>query len=82
MIYSPPCRPRCPCLSFFSRKEIKVFDENLPRFYNGLQCEPNGSWSKKTVSVQTVQRALNDSRRSIRVLSSEKIAHLINKNKV
>jgi len=21
--YSPPCHPRCPCLSFFSRKEIR-----------------------------------------------------------
>jgi len=27
IIYSPPCHPRYPCLSFFSRKEIKVFDE-------------------------------------------------------
>jgi len=26
IIYSPPCHPRCPCLSFFSRKEFKVFD--------------------------------------------------------
>jgi len=25
IIYSPPCHPRCPCLSFFSRQEIKVF---------------------------------------------------------
>jgi len=29
IIYSPPCHPRCPCLSFFRRKEIKVFDEAL-----------------------------------------------------
>jgi len=30
--------PICPCLSFFSRKEIKVFDENIPEFSpdNGL----------------------------------------------
>jgi len=48
IIYSAPCHPRCPCLSFFSRKEIKVFDENIPAFspYNGLQWEPNGSRSK------------------------------------
>jgi len=26
IIYSPQCYPRCPCLSFISRKEIKVFD--------------------------------------------------------
>jgi len=32
IIYSPPCHPRCPCLSFFRRKEIKVFDENIPAF--------------------------------------------------
>jgi len=34
--------------SFFSRKEIKVFDENIPGFspYNGLHWEPNGSRSK------------------------------------
>jgi len=43
-----PCHPRCPCHYFFSRKEIKVFDENIPGFspYNGLQWEPNGSRSK------------------------------------
>jgi len=37
VIYSPPCHPRCPFLSFFSLKEIKVFDENIPGFslYNG-----------------------------------------------
>jgi len=48
IIYSPPCHPICPCLSFFSQKEIKVFDENIPGFspYNGLQWEPNGSRSK------------------------------------
>jgi len=26
--------PRCPCLSFFSRKEIKIFDENIPGFFS------------------------------------------------
>jgi len=48
IIYSPPCHPRCPCISFFSRKENKVFDENIPGFspYNGLHWEPNGSRSK------------------------------------
>jgi len=48
IIYSPPCHPRYPRLSFFSRKEIEVFDENIPGFspYNGLQWEPNGSRSK------------------------------------
>jgi len=46
IIYSPACHLRC--LSFFNRKEIKVFDENIPGFspYNGLQWEPNGSRSK------------------------------------
>jgi len=34
IIYSPPCHPRCPCLYFFSRKEIKVFDENIPGFFS------------------------------------------------
>jgi len=34
IIYSPPCHPRCPCLSFFSRKEIKVFDENITGFFS------------------------------------------------
>jgi len=32
IIYSPPCHLRCPRLSFFRWKEIKVFDENIPRF--------------------------------------------------
>jgi len=32
----------------FSRKDIKVFDENIPGFspFNGLQWETNGSRSK------------------------------------
>jgi len=34
IIYSPPCHPRCPCLSFFIQKEIKVFDENIPGFFS------------------------------------------------
>jgi len=36
------------CLSFFSRKEIKVFNENTPELspYNGLKWKPNGSRSK------------------------------------
>jgi len=34
IIYSPPCHPRCPRLSFLSRKEIKVFDENIPGFFS------------------------------------------------
>jgi len=34
IIYSPPCHPRYPCLSFFSRKEMKVFDENIPAFFS------------------------------------------------
>jgi len=48
IIYSPPRLPRCPSLSFFSLKEIKVFDENIPGFspLNGLHWEPNGSRSK------------------------------------
>jgi len=33
IIYSPPCHPRYPCHSFFSGKEIKVFDENIPGFF-------------------------------------------------
>jgi len=32
IIYSPSCHQRCPCPSFFSRKEIKVFDENKEFF--------------------------------------------------
>jgi len=29
IIYSPTYHPRCPRHAFFSRKEIKVFDENI-----------------------------------------------------
>jgi len=49
-------------LSFFSRKEIKVFDENIPGFspYNGLHWEANGS-RFKWFQFQ-LQRALNDTR--------------------
>jgi len=43
IIYSPPGHPRCPRLSFFSRKEIKVFDENIPGFSS---MGTNGSRSK------------------------------------
>jgi len=67
IIYSPPCHPRGPRLFFFSQKEIKVFDENIPGFspYNGLQWEPNGSRFKRQFQckLQTVERALNDFRR-------------------
>jgi len=28
------CHPRCLCLSFFSLKEIKVFEENIPGFFS------------------------------------------------
>jgi len=44
-VYSPPCHPRCPHLSFFSQKEI---DENIPGFspFNGLHWGPNVSRSK------------------------------------
>jgi len=34
IIYSPPCHPRCPCHSFFSQKEMNVFDENIPGFFS------------------------------------------------
>jgi len=33
IIYSPPCHPRCPCLSFFSQKErflMKTFQDFCP----------------------------------------------------
>ncbi len=33
ILYSPSCQPRCLCLSFFSRKEIKVFKENISEFF-------------------------------------------------
>jgi len=58
IIYSPPCHPRCPCLSFFSRKQIEVFDENIPGFspYNGLQWEPNSSRSKNLHFFSTEER--------------------------
>jgi len=48
LIYSPPCHPGCPCLSFFSQKEIKVFDENIPGFspYNGFHSVPDSSRAK------------------------------------
>jgi len=57
---------------------MNVFDEKNSRIfspYNGLQWEPNGSRSKRKFQckLQTVQRALNDSRRLNRVLSSETI---------
>jgi len=51
IIYSLQCYPRCPCLSFFSLKERKDFDENIPGFspYNGLGNQmvqgPNESFS-------------------------------------
>jgi len=50
-------------LIFFSRKEIKVFDENITGFFS-MQWTSMGTKRfkvQKTVSVQTVQRALNDS---------------------
>ncbi len=34
IIYSPSCHSRCSCLSFFSRKEMKVFEERIPGFFS------------------------------------------------
>jgi len=57
---------------------MKTFQDFSP--YNALQWGPNGSRFKWQFQckLQTVQRALNDTRWWIRVLSSEPIAHLIN----
>ena len=81
MIYSPPCHPRCSCLSFFSRKEMKVFEENIPGFFSILWTSLgfNGLKVQIAVSVQ-LQRALHDPRRGIRVLSRETIGHFLKKN--
>jgi len=85
IIYSPPCHPRFPCHSFFRRKEIKVFEINIPGFFS-IQCTLLVTKRFKVQKqfpgkLKTVQRALNDSRRWIRVLSSETIAHLKKKKK-
>ncbi len=34
ILYSPLRHPRCSCLSFFSCKEVKVFEENTPEFFS------------------------------------------------
>jgi len=34
IIYSPPCHPRNPCHSFFSQKEITVFDGKISGFFS------------------------------------------------
>jgi len=53
---------------------MKTFQDFSP--YNALYWAPNGSRSKRQFQykLQTVERALNDSRRGIRVLSSETMA--------
>ncbi|KAI2644935.1 Secreted and transmembrane protein 1 [Labeo rohita] len=33
-VYSPPCHPRCSCLSFFSCKEIMFFERNISGFFS------------------------------------------------
>jgi len=57
IIYSPQCHPRCPRHSFFSQKEIEVFDENIPAFspYNGLQWGPNESFSAASKGFKRLQ---------------------------
>ncbi len=60
------CHPLCLCISFFSWKQIKVFDENIPGFLS-IYLAPMDSKRLKvkiTVSVQ-LQRAINDTRRWI-----------------
>jgi len=44
--------------SFFSRKEIKVFDENIPGFSLGTK-----RFKVKMRVSEQLQRALNDTRR-------------------
>ncbi len=63
--------------SFFSRKEIKVLDENIPGFVSIklVSMDSKQLKVKMTVSV-LLQRAINDTRRWIRALSSETISHL------
>jgi len=47
-IYSPPYHPRCPCLSFLSRKEIRFLMKTFQDFSpcNRLQWYPNVPRSK------------------------------------
>ncbi len=57
---------------------MKTFQEFSS--YTELQWTPNG-WRSKLVSVQ-LQRAINDTRKWIRVLSSKTIGHLKKKKKI
>ncbi len=79
-IYSPPCHQKCSCLSFFSWKEIKVFEENIPGFFSikGTSIGINELKVQIAFSVQ-LQRALHDPSWGIKVLSSEKIGHFLKK---
>jgi len=60
-LLTPSCHPRCPCHSFFSRKEIKVFDEKIPGFlpYNGVGTKRFKVQMR--VSTDYERKTLNDS---------------------
>ncbi len=80
IIYSPPCHPRCSCLSFFSRKEIKVFEKNIPGLFSILWTSMGANVLKVQIEVSMqLQRALHDPSRGIRVLSNEMIGHFLKK---
>ncbi len=80
IIYSPPCHPRCSCLSFFSRKEIKVFEKNIPGLFSILWTSMGANVLKVQIEVSMqLQRALHDPSWGIRVLSNEMIGHFLKK---
>ncbi len=61
IICSSTCHPRCSCLSFFSHKEIKFLEENLPGFFSIYHTSmvANDVKVKNAVSMQ-LERALHD----------------------
>ncbi len=56
--FSPPCHPRCSCLSFFSRKESTFFEEKTLHIvdFNGLKVQIAAS--KCFIRSQTRNKSL------------------------
>ncbi len=83
IIYLPPFHPKCLCLSFFGRNEIKIFEEIFSGFFS-IKWTSMGAnrWKVQIAVSMQLQRALCDPNRGIRVLSSETICHFLQKSNI
>ncbi len=77
LIYSPPCDPRCSCLSFFSRKQNEGFWGKHSRIFPHI-VDFNGGQRVEGPNCSS-KGSLHHPSRGKRDLSSETIGHFLRK---